>query len=429
MNNNGILKAPLLPAAVIISLCICTVALIKFADKANSQVVTQRFAVPAAASQPPSNSEADLRETFTQKAKVKLGDNLGALFTRYGLSTQDLQRLLEAQPLGPQLTQIFPGHEFVFQIGDNNDLLGLTYSSGPLRKLEFTRMGNRFEAVELVAEPDVKLVHKYGAIDHSLFVASQRAGLPDRSTMQLADMFRWDIDFVLDIRTGDVFHLLIEEKYLDGKSIGFGRILAAEFINQGQIHKAVLYQDPDGREVYVDPTGRAMRKQFLRTPVEFTRISSQFNLRRRHPLFKHTAPHRGIDYAAPEGTPVRAAGDGVVEVAGKTRPNGNYVVLRHDNAFTTKYLHLSKFRRDIKAGARVRQGDTIGYVGSSGWATGPHLHYEFLVNGVHQNPRTVELPRAEAIGAQNIEHFRQSTAPLLAMLAEHEKRLGLVVGR
>ncbi len=428
MNGNGIRRGPLLSAVVAASLFICTVALVKFSD-ANSNVVTQRFAVPAAISPPTGVLEDNWRETVTLTATVKPGDSLDALFTRYGLSDQDLHRLLETQPLGPQLKNIFPGHEFLFQVDDNNGLLGLTYSSGPLKKLDFTRVGDRFEAVELVAAPDIKVVHKHGAIDHSLFVASQRAGLPDRSTMELANVFRWDIDFVLDIRTGDAFHLLIEEKHLEGKSIGYGRILAAEFINQGKVHQAVLYQDDDGRENYFDPDGRAMRKRFLRTPVDFTRISSQFNLNRRHPLFKHTMPHRGIDYAAPRGTPVHAAGDGLVEVAGRTEPNGNYVVLRHDSTFTTKYLHLSKLGRDIKVGARVEQGDTIGYVGATGWATGPHLHYEFLVNGVHQNPRTVELPRAEAIGPQIAEHFRQSTAPLLAMLAEQEKRLGIVAGR
>ena len=428
MNGNGIRRGPLLSAVVAASLFICTVALVKFSD-ANSNVVTQRFAVPAAISPPTGVLEDNWRETVTLTATVKPGDSLDALFTRYGLSDQDLHRLLETQPLGPQLKNIFPGHEFLFQVDDNNGLLGLTYSSGPLKKLDFTRVGDRFEAVELVAAPDIKVVHKHGAIDHSLFVASQRAGLPDRSTMELANVFRWDIAFVLDIRTGDAFHLLIEEKHLEGKSIGYGRILAAEFINQGKVHQAVLYQDDDGRENYFDPDGRAMRKRFLRTPVDFTRISSQFNLNRRHPLFKHTMPHRGIDYAAPRGTPVHAAGDGLVEVAGRTEPNGNYVVLRHDSTFTTKYLHLSKLGRDIKVGARVEQGDTIGYVGATGWATGPHLHYEFLVNGVHQNPRTVELPRAEAIGPQIAEHFRQSTAPLLAMLAEQEKRLGIVAGR
>lgn len=419
----------MLSTVVAAGLCICTVALVKFSDNANSNVVTQRFAVPADVSPSPGDLEENWQETVTLAATVKPGDSLDALFSRYGLSAQDLHRLLETQPLGPQLKNIFPGHEFLFQIDDNNSLLGLTYSSGPLKKLEFTRMGDRFEAVELVTMPDVKLVHKHGIINHSLFVASQRTGLPDRSTMQLADMFRWDIDFVLDIRAGDAFHLLIEEKHLEGKSIGYGKILAAEFINQGKVHQAVLYQDPDGRENYFAPNGRALRKRFLRTPVDFTRISSQFNLNRRHPLFKRTVPHRGIDYAAPRGTPVRAAGDGVVETAGRTEPNGNYLVLRHDRATTTKYLHLSKFGRDIKVGARVQQGDTIGYVGATGWATGPHLHYEFLVNGVHQNPRTVELPHAEAIGPQNTEHFRQSTAPLLAMLATQEKRLDVVAGR
>ena len=237
--------------------------------------------------------------------------------------------------------------------------------------------------------------------------------------MRLEKIFQWDIDFLLDIRAGDEFSILFEELYLDDQLIDTGRILAAQFVNQGELHRAVLYTDSTGIDRFYSPDGESMRKDFLRAPLEFTRISSNFNLKRHHPLFKTSMPHRGIDYAAPVGTPVLAAGDGTVRIASRTHANGNYVVLRHGETFETKYLHLSRIARGIRGGTRVEQGKVIGYVGATGYATGPHLHYEFLVNGVHQNPRTVELPKAKPIPASERSRFEQSTAIILAQLDNH----------
>ena len=357
------------------------------------------------------------------------GDNLALIFNREGLSAQELHRLVSAGPLGARLSDIAPGEEFSLRLGEDDELLNLRYAPDPLSTLSFTREGDRFLGEEIIAEPERRRAYRQGVIDHSLFLASQRAGLPDHMTMKLAQIFQWDIDFVLDIRNGDSFYALLEEHYLDGEFIGFGNILAAEFINQGDSYRAVRYVGPDGEANYFDPTGRSMRKAFLRAPVSFTRISSNFNLRRKHPLWNSTMPHRGIDYAAPRGTPILASGDGVVTTAGKGRANGNYVVLRHGEEFVTKYLHMSRIARGIRAGRRVQQGDTIGYVGATGWATGPHLHYEFLVNGVHQNPRTVKLPDAEPVPAAEAARFKTSTAPLLASLAAHRNQPDLAVGR
>jgi murein DD-endopeptidase MepM/ murein hydrolase activator NlpD len=281
----------------------------------------------------------------------------------------------------------------------------------------------------MLQEPARSRAYKHGVIDHSLFIASQRAGLPDRVTMRLAQIFQWDVDFVLDIRDGDEFHVVFEELYIGSEFIGHGDILAAEFVNRGESFRAIRYTDAQGNADYYNPDGESMRKAFLRAPVEFSRISSNFNLRRVHPLFKRNMPHRGIDYAAPTGTPILAAGDGRVVTASRTQPNGNYVVIQHGEEFTTKYLHLSKFGRGIKSGKRVNQGQTIGYVGSTGWASGPHLHYEFLVNGVHQNPRTVQLPDAQPIPVQERARFVQSAEPLLALLDDFKQQVQLAYGR
>jgi murein DD-endopeptidase MepM/ murein hydrolase activator NlpD len=367
--------------------------------------------------------------TRSTTIQVRRGDNLSVIFKRQGIAAREIPALLAAEPLGKRLKSIFPGHGLTFDQADDGTLIKLTYTPGPLETLEFERVGSKFVSREVVTEPERATAYKHGVIDHSLFVASQRVGLSDALTMRLAQIFQWDIDFVLDIRKGDEFHVVYEELYVGDNFIGYGDILAAEFVNRGDAYRAIRYQDASGRADYFAPDGASMRKAFLRAPVEFSRISSNFNLRRIHPLFKRNVPHRGIDYAAPTGTPVLAAGDGRVATASRTEPNGNYVVLQHGEQFTTKYLHLSKFGRGIRSGAKVRQGQIIGYVGATGWATGPHLHYEFLVNGVHQNPRTVELPDAAPISAGELARFNQRTQPLLALLDDFKSQVQLAYGR
>jgi murein DD-endopeptidase MepM/ murein hydrolase activator NlpD len=361
--------------------------------------------------------------------KVRSGDSLSVIFKREGLAAGDVHHLVSSEPLGKRLKSIFPGHQLTFTQADDGTLLKLTYTPSALQTLEFEKAGNGFKGRELVVQPERSNAYKHGVIDHSLFVASQRAGLPDALTMRLAQIFQWDVDFVLDIRRGDEFHVVYEELYVGDDFVGFGDILAAEFINQGRSHRAIRYTDPQGNSDYYGPQGNPMRQAFIRAPVEFSRISSNFNLRRVHPLFKRSAPHRGIDYAAPTGTPVYAAGEGRIITAGRTEPNGNYVVIQHGQQIVTKYLHLSKFGRGIKNGERVKQGQTIGYVGATGWATGPHLHYEFLVNGVHQNPRTVKLPNAEPIPAKELPRFKQSAGPLLALLEDYKQQVHIALGR
>ena len=358
-------------------------------------------------------------EAEWQVAAVRRNDTLERLFRRHGLSPADLQCLIESGPLDKRLHEVHPGDEIKFTADAVGGLTRLSYSPRPLERLEFERGEAGCDGRRIEAAPVVTTAARHAVIDHSLWLAGTKSGLNDRVIVALAKLFQWDIDFVLDIRKGDEFSLVYEEHHHEGEFIGF-EILAAEFVNQGRAYRAVRYVDEAGERDYYSPDGARLRKAFLRAPVEFTRISSNFNLFRRHPLFNRSMPHRGIDYAAPTGTPVLAAGDGRVVVRGRTRPNGNYIVLQHGQAFQTKYLHLSGFGRGVRKGSRVRQGDVIGYVGATGYATGPHLHYEFLVDGVHRNPRTVKLPPASPVAAAERPRFLDTTRPLLARLDDYQ---------
>jgi murein DD-endopeptidase MepM/ murein hydrolase activator NlpD len=369
------------------------------------------------------------RNESVRTSKVRSGDTLSAIFKREGLSSQDLHLLVTTTPLGKRLTDILPGHQLAFTFAPDATLTRFEYVPGPLQRLVFTRDGDGFIGEEITREPERTVTYKQGAIENSLFLDSQRAGLNDTMTMRLAQIFQWDIDFVLDIRRGDEFAVLFEELYVDGEFAGYGNILAAEFVNRGRSYKAIRYTDRNGDTHYYTPDGKPMRQAFLRAPVEFSRISSNFNMNRRHPLFNRSMPHRGIDYAAPTGTPILAAGDGRVVAASRTAPNGNYLIIQHGSQVTTRYLHLHKFGPGIKQGMRVKQGQVIGYVGATGWATGPHLHYEFVVNGVHQNPRTVKLPQGEPIPRGEMAKFKEQAAPLLALLNDHRQEQQLALAR
>jgi murein DD-endopeptidase MepM/ murein hydrolase activator NlpD len=251
-----------------------------------------------------------------------------------------------------------------------------------------------------------------------LFVAARAAGLKPETILQLAnEIFGWEIDFALDIRPGDRFSLTYEQKYRNDKHIGDGRILAAEFVNDGETHRAIYYTSADDKiRDYFTPDGRSTRRQFLRAPLDFTRVSSNFNLRRRHPILNVIRAHQGVDYAAPTGTVIKAAGDGRVSFIGTRGGYGRVVILEHGGGVSTLYGHMSRFARGLRRGERVKQGETIGHVGSSGAATGPHLHYEYRVNGRHKNPRTVPLPSAAPIPAQYRADFQTKADLLLADL-------------
>ena len=387
-------------------------------QQANADVVE---AEPADVGAPPVPAPPAPQRQLTV-AEVQPGDSLAKIFKRHGLSARDLYLLANSGASGRRLAHIYPGHELAFERDDDDNLVYLRYSPGRLETVEFQRIGDQFEATKAVVEPDHITAYKHAVIETSLYAACQRVGLTDRVAEQLADIFQWDIDFILDIRAGDEFHLLYYERHIDGQFYDIGNILAAEVVLQGKPYRAVYHEDEAGDSGYYTPSGQNMRKAFLRAPLDFSRISSNFNLKRVHPLWKSAMPHRGIDYAAPTGTRVKAAGDGIVVTASRTAANGKYIVLQHGRRHSTKYLHLSRFAPGIRKGRRVMQGETIGFVGATGWATGPHLHYEFLVDGIHKNPRTVRLPARLSIGDAERRTFDIASASLLAELANYKTR-------
>ena len=347
---------------------------------------------------------------------IQSGDNLSTLFQSQGLGARIVYQVSQTPEFGRQLTDIRPGQSLEFRINNDGQLTQLRYVKSRLESIFFSLEDDSYRGEAVILAPDIRPAYTSATIKNSLFLASQKAGLSQKLTMELAGIFGWDIDFIMDIRFGDSFTVLYEEKYLEGDKLGDGNILAATFTNQGNTYTAVRYTDSDGETGYYTPEGKSMKKAFLRTPVEFTRISSRFNPNRLHPVFKTKRPHRGVDYAAPTNTPIKAAGDGRIKFAGWQNGFGNVVFVEHPNNVVTVYAHANKLKPGLKKGQRVRQGDIIAYVGQTGWATGPHLHYEFRVNGVHRNPMTVKLPDASPIAKTEMPAFKRRTETVLAKL-------------
>ncbi len=347
-------------------------------------------------------------EPTWQDYTVQAGDSLSRIFARAGYNDSHVHTIVEETEGGKALARIYPGQTVSFKTGDNGLLLGLRHVISPLESTTYLQSddGTGYRTNKEIRKPEVRTTWASGVIDSSLFLAGQEAGLSQNVIMDLANIFGGVIDFILDPRKGDTIHLLYQEHYLDGEKFRDGDILAAAFTNRGKTFNAYRYTDARGDINYFNEDGVSMRKAFLLAPLDFTRVSSNFNLRRKHPIYKTNRPHRGTDYAAPRGTPVYAAGDGSVTKAGYSKSNGNYIFVQHGEQYVTKYLHLNK--RKVKTGARVSQGQVIGTVGSTGAATGPHLHYEFLVNGVHRNPRTIHksLPKAKALPNNELPAFR-----------------------
>ncbi len=363
--------------------------------------------------------EPVVEKTHWQTVTVRSGDNMSRIFQRAGLSARTLHDIMNLGPDVQRLRKIMPGEQLQIETRADGSLQQLRYEQSALRTLIIDREGEGYIAQWEEVEPEVIVAFATADISAdapSLYHAGKRAGLSDNIIMKLSYIFQWDISFALDLRQGDSFTVMYEEHYVRGEKIREGDIIAAHFSNMGTRYNAVAYEDATGRLQYYAPDGSSMRKAFLRDPVHFSHVSSQFNLKRLHPIHKHVMPHRGIDYAANTGTPVRASGDGKVTIARQNAASGKYIVIQHGEQYTTKYLHLSAFANGVRAGKRVNQGDVIGYVGSTGWATGPHLHYEFLVGGVHRNPRTVALPKSEPIPESEMAAFRARTQPLLARL-------------
>jgi murein DD-endopeptidase MepM/ murein hydrolase activator NlpD len=374
-------------------------------------------ALPVTAGPPVIAQQASVAATID--VIVGRNDTLDAIFRRMALDTADLAEIRQLPGIRQSLDFLKPG-----------DAIKLTHSDGEIKEL--TRKVSETQTLKVVREDDgfsarmidnpveTQIRTAAATIDSSLFQAAEAADISDSVALKLANVFAWDIDFVLDIREGDRFTVVYEQIYQDGKYLRDGEVLAAEFINSGKVYRGVRFATDAGSAGYYTPDGLPMRKALLRAPVEFTRVSSVFNPHRLHPILNRIRGHMGTDYAAPTGTPVHAAGDGRISFAGQRGGYGNAVIVAHGSNVSTLYGHMSRFARHIRVGTHVQQGDVIGYVGMTGLATGPHLHYEYLVNGVHKNPQTVQLPGAEPLHAEALQKFRSLTAPLLADLSPQQ---------
>jgi murein DD-endopeptidase MepM/ murein hydrolase activator NlpD len=372
----------------------------------------------------PFQAEAELQLHTDNRLieEVRRGDNLSLIFNRVGLSPQDVYRVSSSGDDSNILTRLYPGYQLAFNISEENRLEELEVILNPKESYFFRRdERNLFQVEHQLREPDIIPVFKQASIDDSLFLAAQRGGISAGITMEIAGIFGGVIDFLMDTRVGDNFNVLYEEQFIDGEFIGNGTIRLAQYTNQGETYTAIRYVNLNGEVDYYNPQGESMRKAFLRNPVDFTRISSNFTLSRRHPILNTIRAHKGTDYAAPTGTPVVASGDGRITWASRNGSFGNLVTIQHGERFETKYAHLSSFSRSARVGSRVKQGDIIGYVGMTGGATGPHLHYEFLVDGTHRNPRTVHdmLPKVESVPPEEIDRFRQHSQTLMVQLNTH----------
>ena len=367
-----------------------------------------------------SQHRADNRKLTTT---VEKGDTVASVFRRLGLNSRAFHELANVKGFQQACSHINIGDPIDIVIGPNGAVQSFTTQPDPFVTHTVQREADKLVLTSTQREYETHIAFAQAIVDSSLFEAGQAAHLPAALTLAMATVFGWDIDFALDIRDGDSFSVLYEQQLVGGEKVRDGEIVAAEFINQGKIYRAVRRKSPDGRSEYFSPEGTPMRKAFLRTPVDFSRISSFFG-KRRHPILNTLRDHKGVDYAADRGTPIRAAGEGFVAFRGVKGGYGNTVILVHGRSYSTLYGHMSGYAKGIGPGSRIHQGQVIGYVGSSGLATGPHLHYELRVNGIHQNPLSVKTASAEGLSRTELTAFLAQSTRVLAQL-DSRKRLNV----
>ena len=380
--------------------------------QAYQQTVVEQLPLPL------SDSREAGSTIYVREERIQRGDTVAALLSRLGMQDEQAFSFLRQQPETQSIfRQLRPGKLVTAKTGESGELLSLIFplNGDKDKALLVERREGRLQANEQALPLDAQIIMKSGEIHSSLFGATDAIGLPDGIATQMADIFGGDIDFHRDLRRGDRFSVVYENLCNQGQPVHTGRILAAEFVNNGKAFRAVWFESKDGQGYYT-PEGKNIRKAFLRSPLEFSRISSGFTSSRFHPILQTWRAHKGVDYAAPIGTRVKSTGDGVVEFVGRQGGYGNLVVIRHQGRYSTHYGHLNGFASGIRKGARISQGDVIGYVGKTGWATGPHLHYEFRINDVHQNPLAIALPSAPPLAPQQLSDFRRDAEPLVARL-------------
>lgn len=382
-------------------------------DTATDQIVYNRVQQTLALPAPQATDPAD--EVYWREERVQRGDTVAELLNRMGVQDPEAMQVLRNTRGVRGLYQLAPGRTVRARTDGNGRLLGLRYAT-PTQELLVEREGDRLTVREQPLALETRVHMRSGEIRSSLFAATDAANLSDAVATQLADIFSTDIDFHRDLRRGDRFTVVYEAMYTNGEPVRTGRVLAAEFVNQGKTFHAYWFKHADGQGGYYTLEGKNIRKAFLRSPIEFSRVTSGFSLARFHPVLQTLRAHKGIDYGAPQGTGVRATADGHVEFAGRQGGYGNVVILRHQSRYTTLYGHLAGFGKNVKTGARVSQGDIIGYVGATGLATGPHLHYEFRINDVHQDPLRVAMPEAPPIMPEQRGTFDAAIKPLVTRL-------------
>ncbi|MDW8323406.1 MAG: peptidoglycan DD-metalloendopeptidase family protein [Burkholderiales bacterium] len=378
-------------------------------------VPTQTVVQPLDLPQPQATDTAESFDYWSEE-RIRRGDTLASLLQRMGVAEEEQASILAAGRASSALQRLAPGRSMLARVTSSGRLLLLRYLASDERLVTIERVQGEFVAEERAVRLEMRPIMRSAEIRSSLFAATDAADIPDSIASQLAEIFSGEIDFHRDLRRGDRLSVVYEAYYHDGRLVRTGRLLSAEFVNAGQAHRAVYYRDGQGREGYFTPHGQSLKRAFLKSPLPFSRISSGFTSARFHPVLQQWRAHRGIDYAAPTGTPVRAVADAVVAFAGWQNGYGNIVVLDHHKPYSTAYAHLSRFAPGVKRGRRVNQGDIIGYVGATGLATGPHLHYEFRVAGVQRDPQTLKLPIAFSLEGRERSRFLAQTQPYVARL-------------
>ena len=353
---------------------------------------------------------------FWREERIARGDTLPGLLARMEVEPDDIQNFMAAARQTPALGRLIPGRTVLARVTSGGSLMLLRYMANDETLVNVERAGDGFRAEEQVIQAEMRPLMRSGTIQGSLFGATDAADVPDRIASAMAEAFSGDIDFHRDLRRGDQFSVVYEAFYVDGRLVRSGRLLAAEFVNQGKTYQAIYFQDPQGREGYYTADGQSLKRAFLKSPMPFDRISSGFTTRRFHPVLQPWRSHKGVDCEAPAGTPIRAVADGVVAISGKQGGYGNLVVVNHQRPYSTAYAHLSRYGKGIRAGVRVSQGQVIGYVGCTGLCSGPHLHYEFRVNGQQRNPLAMKLPTTQPLDSRYKSLFASQTQPLVARL-------------
>lgn len=406
------------------SILTLVILMVVFSRMGNNDFVLAETSVPVeiATPAPVEASEATPAQNLNKiSVKVRPGDTLASVFRRVKIDLSQMHAMIAAHPRNKVLTHVHAGDRVQLLYDDKHDVHELVYRPNLTTQLTIRRAVEGFESNLTSVQLDQRQAYTHAVIKNSLFASGKRQQIEGHLLKELVEIFQWDIDFAKDIRSGDSFSILFDESYLDGQKVSTGHIAAAEFTNQGHTYRAIRFVDPKGHVDFYTPKGVSMKKQFTRTPVKFTRISSTFSLGRWHPILHRLRKHKGVDYAAPSGTPIKATANGHIAFKGRKGGYGNVIVIEHGRQYSTLYGHMRAFAAGLHPGSPVRQGQLIGYVGMSGLATGPHLHYEFLVNGVHRDPLSTKLPQGNPVPYAYRHQFKAHVNRLLAHMQTHQQ--------